>query len=538
MPYFGDYVFDSQGNVVPGATITVATQAGAAATIYSDALRTTTITSLTTGSDGSYEFYIASGRYTITAQYQGFSQTDTFDLGVAGIETVTDFGADPTGVADSTAAIQAALDYVHANGLGEVTVPAGTYLTGEITWPGNNITLRGAGSAYSYNTANTPRTIFKAKAGTTTVFNLVQTGTSEDRKGNHLVDFSVDGNAIAADGIRVSGANTIERVRVKGCTAAGARLMNFTNSTHVLHCGFNSNSGWGLVIEGVSSTIFSVTGTNTSLNTLGGILIEGGFGGHFKNVVSESNSGPGLKINRPASNTNSFGDIIFDTVWLEDNASVSPFYTLTADSYNDDPLRNIYNVIFRNCRISASSVTRKYLNLSNVNGWKFEDCSFGGSTEATALTLDGFCTDVAFIESANTYGGSQTGLTDAQLDSAIATGVKCYSSDRSIKRVVDAGAPAAAFTNSWVNYGAPFATAKYWFDREGNVHLEGGIKSGTLATSALTLPVGYRPSASQVFAVSANGAIGVITIAANGTVVMSVASATYTSLDGIAFQTG
>ena len=152
MPYFGDYVFDSQGNVVPGATITVATQAGAAATIYSDALRTTTITSLTTGSDGSYEFYIASGRYTITAQYQGFSQTDTFDLGVAGIETVTDFGADPTGATDSTAAFIAAL--ASLSGGGRLTIPDGTYIikrgNGGLladTIPTGNITISGDGHA-------------------------------------------------------------------------------------------------------------------------------------------------------------------------------------------------------------------------------------------------------------------------------------------------------------------------------------------------------------------------------------------------------
>ena len=128
--------------------------------------------------------------------------------------------------------------------------------------------------------------------------------------------------------------------------------------------------------------------------------------------------------------------------------------------------------------------------------------------------------------------------TAAQIDAAIATGVNCYSSDRTIRRVVDAGAPAAAFTNSWVNFGAPFTTAKYWFDREGNVHIEGGVKTGTPPASVFTLPVGYRPSASQVFAVSANGAIGVITIASDGTLVTTVGSAIYTSLDGIVFQTG
>lgn len=42
----------------------------------------------------------------------------------------TDFGADSTGAADSTAALQAAIDAAHAQGGGTVLVPAGTYLVG------------------------------------------------------------------------------------------------------------------------------------------------------------------------------------------------------------------------------------------------------------------------------------------------------------------------------------------------------------------------------------------------------------------------
>ena len=40
---------------------------------------------------------------------------------------VLDFGADPTGVGNSTSAIQAAVNYAYANNSGEVYFPAGTY---------------------------------------------------------------------------------------------------------------------------------------------------------------------------------------------------------------------------------------------------------------------------------------------------------------------------------------------------------------------------------------------------------------------------
>ncbi len=57
------------------------------------------------------------------------------------------FGADPTGAADSTSAIQAAVDFAEAHGL-NVWVPAGTYtVTGHIIL--NHVTIRGAGPWYT-----------------------------------------------------------------------------------------------------------------------------------------------------------------------------------------------------------------------------------------------------------------------------------------------------------------------------------------------------------------------------------------------------
>lgn len=51
--------------------------------------------------------------------------------------SVLDFGADPTGVADSTAAIQAVIDA----DLGAVFFPTGTYLCGEVELPARDVTL-------------------------------------------------------------------------------------------------------------------------------------------------------------------------------------------------------------------------------------------------------------------------------------------------------------------------------------------------------------------------------------------------------------
>lgn len=57
--------------------------------------------------------------------------------------SVMDFGAVGDGVADDTAAIQAAIDAVNAAGGGVVNFPAGTYACANL-WPKDNVTLQGA----------------------------------------------------------------------------------------------------------------------------------------------------------------------------------------------------------------------------------------------------------------------------------------------------------------------------------------------------------------------------------------------------------
>ena len=42
--------------------------------------------------------------------------------------------------------------------------------------------------------------------------------------------------------------------------------------------------------------------------------------------------------------------------------------------------------------------------------------------------------------------------------------------------------------NSWVNYGSPFSSVRYYKDSNGIVHLSGVAKSGSIGTSIITLP--------------------------------------------------
>jgi hypothetical protein len=93
------------------------------------------------------------------------------------------------------------------------------------------------------------------------------------------------------------------------------------------------------------------------------------------------------------------------------------------------------------------------------------------------------------------------------------------------------------FENSWVNWGSPYNPASFWKDPFGFIHLQGVIKSGTVGSTAFTLPVGSRPVADGIFSVVSNGAFGRVDIASDGTVKpISPSSNVYVSLDNISFK--
>lgn len=96
---------------------------------------------------------------------------------------------------------------------------------------------------------------------------------------------------------------------------------------------------------------------------------------------------------------------------------------------------------------------------------------------------------------------------------------------------------APTLLNSWVNFGAGFNNAGY--RKEGTiVRLRGVVKTGTPgATSVVfTLPVGFRPPATELLVVISNDAIGRCDVQSGGSVIATVGSTTYFSLDGISFS--
>lgn len=440
------------------------------------------------------------------------------------------------GIGDATAAIQAALDAAHANGGGVVYIPAGTYLVGQLNMPGDNIAVLGAGSGYVYGSGGAVRTKLKAKPGTTIVFNLVVTGLLVDRTGCLLQDFEVDGDLIATYGIKVATSNLLNRVKVRGCLTAGCLLADGTNATRITNCGFVSNFGWGLRVQGQATTAYSVNDTNLTLNQLGGADLQAGVVVNFARCIFESNSGPGLRIFKPDSHTGAMGGFTFDTCWLEDDGVNAPNFTLEIDAQTRNETNAPWRIAFKNCRFAPSVAARKYFNIPCAKWVTFDDCQFAGSTAADTFTLGTEARFVAWSECEKGFDGSAQ-PTDAQYDAAIAVGFRCYRTARDVRYSVgSAGKP--AFNGAWVNSGGGFAPARYWFDREGNVHIEGHVKTGAVPGVMFNLPVGYRPSTPRRFPTSANGAFGALEVDAAGNVSALAGSNADFALNGISFPTG
>ena len=92
--------------------------------------------------------------------------------------------------------------------------------------------------------------------------------------------------------------------------------------------------------------------------------------------------------------------------------------------------------------------------------------------------------------------------------------------------------------NGWKDYGSGYASATFWKDQFGVVHIRGMISDGDTAPDALmfNLPEGYRPQYRQHFTVGTGDYKGVIQIFPNGNVVVDHIFI-WADLSGVAFRT-
>ncbi len=94
----------------------------------------------------------------------------------------------------------------------------------------------------------------------------------------------------------------------------------------------------------------------------------------------------------------------------------------------------------------------------------------------------------------------------------------------------------AAFTNSWVSVGSPYAPAGYCIDATGVVRFCGLISTGAIGSAAFTLPAGYRPAYTRLIATGSSSNFGMVAVDPAGVVTPFVGYSSWFSLDGVSFE--
>jgi hypothetical protein len=214
--------------------------------------------------------------------------------------------------------------------------------------------------------------------------------------------------------------------------------------------------------------------------------------------------------------------------------------TVTLVSSTEDPA-----VMFRNCtNISAYKLTITE-SVTDRTGIRY-DASSGIISQGTISNRQygilaqnrSYVGIQSVAGTGNTYGTYCTGSIATDLNNNTITGT-------TPRTTADGGvifggpwliySDDYSFSNSWADYSA--GNLKY--KKNGNVvYLAGLIKSGSFgtATTAFTLPAGYRPGQLLIVPLAAyDGAAGIAYINTNGTVCIYKGSTTWTSLGGVSF---
>lgn len=168
---------------------------------------------------------------------------------------------------------------------------------------------------------------------------------------------------------------------------------------------------------------------------------------------------------------------------------------------------------------SKVPLASSYIISYNINGGSWINATNNSQTTTYNVTASLGDTITIRVAARNSSGTSANGT-------ALATIPMWYS---------------CGLQNSWVDYGFTYSTNAYTKTNSDVVMLKGLVKSGnaTSGTVLCTLPVGYRPSARLIFAMSTSavpeGVSARVDVLPTGEVVIVTGNNAWLSLDGIRF---
>jgi hypothetical protein len=468
------------------------------------------------------------------------------------VVSVKDFGAVGDGVADDTVAFQAALNsgaYVH------VFVPAGTYrITSTI-----NITQQNTLSGPEGGTQNMQHAFITHDAASSgSLFNV-----TTNVAGVCIKNLTVTGGN---GSFCITSSNSYVRyeyIKMSFYNGGGIRLLSSgvgSSSSKVMYCQWvgpasaTAYTGFEIDVNGGDVWLHGCTAINGAIgiNVIQGqtIILDGcsvnkqsryaGLSSATQfNTAGIKLSGAGLKqaisIHRcyiEACDNGVYVDSC-ESLSIEDNlfddggvAGVVGAWTAYGNSSINLTASNAKNVTVKNNRIIALS--------NGDSGNTFYAVYINNATNVVLLNN--------LIETTGSYNAqfyvtSPSGAyvlanTRQQSGSNQQSDYNPNNALRDLNPALSAWLP-ITFQNSWVDGGS----AAYNKDHIGFVVMRGQITSGTIPATAFTLPTGYRPVVQQSFPVVSNGALGIVTVATNGQVIIASGSNVEIQLATITFQT-
>jgi len=295
---------------------------------------------------------------------------------------VLDYGADSTGVANSTAAIQAAINTGQT-----VWIPTGTYSVTTLDLKGKYPNIIGDGIS---------QTIIKARSSITTIFDAAD---ASDVQISPLLisNLTIDGNGLvtaSAISMRYRHFAKIDTCLIKNASATGAAGIYAIDSFLCIFSNCQVNACYnGITLEGSNhrSTVNScsfIGCTNTGINARSnGTALDGNMALVFNNCDVEFGTGLGAYLNVTSAafygcymgenlNGPSFfvdgGNIVVDSGVV--------FFGYTTNSFAITGTQG--NVVIRNAKVSG----QVYGSISQLiagdgkNTYRFQDCDIGATT--------------------------------------------------------------------------------------------------------------------------------------------------------------
>jgi len=252
------------------------------------------------------------------------------------------------------------------------------------------ITLTGATPAWGYDSPfGGTRLIFSSGSVGIDTYDAPTVALARSQ-GIQIRNITVDGAEVLSIGIRATSNHVLEDLSVTRCVDAGVNLTNLTNSATLNRVTCYSNTsdtgtGYGLWVEGTSTTLFNVSDSNFRVNDIG-VRIDAGRLFEIQNTVIESNFQEGIYFYRPNAATPLDGTL--SRVWFEGNyRDNTAGYTIVLDAATKDQGASTPSITFDTCVVAPKNPNGKHLAIYAGRRNVFKNVSFSQGDEDNGIYI-------------------------------------------------------------------------------------------------------------------------------------------------------